>query len=158
MDDAEVKYNQLLQYKTRQSKSPEEEQLIALVAQLEQAKSKIATLSKQSKSKTDDKGRKGKGKQGEQSPKGGQGKDKSGGPRKCKELPKWRYKRIGNQTKHTVNGKTYYWCDYHGYCWCEHETPDCKAKKWAEAAEKDTDKGTEKNKNNGQTNMSQGTC
>jgi hypothetical protein len=46
MDQALNKFNQLTQAKTWNKKSPEQEQLIALTARLEEANSKIAELSK----------------------------------------------------------------------------------------------------------------
>jgi hypothetical protein len=52
----------------------------------------------------------------------GKGKDDK------KKLPAWRYQREGTMTTMTKEGKTWLWCDHHGY-WCGHKTSDCHAKK-----------------------------
>jgi hypothetical protein len=117
MDLALTKYNQLKQSNTWKSKTPEEQQLIALTAQLKDAKSKIADLSKSKKSSSTSSGTK---KDTATTTTGDDSKKK-------RKYPEWRYSRKDNQTKLTKDDKTFYWCSHHKM-WTEHEEKDCKAK------------------------------
>ena len=128
MDRALNKHNQLVQSGVWKAKTPEEEKLIALTAQLKDAKSKIAELSK------------AKGKSGNNptpNPKPGttptgsntpSGNGTNGDSQKKPQYPEWRYKRNGSETTKEHDGKKYYWCDEH-QIWTSHLTKDCKAKK-----------------------------
>lgn len=126
MDQALNKFNQLNENKTWKTKTPEEQQLIALTAQHKEAKDKIAELSK-SKSSSSAKAKSTKETPTDKSSSANNGKHKSKSLTKDK-LPQWRFERTGNQTKMTSEDKTYFWCEFHGY-WCSHEEKDCKAKK-----------------------------
>ena len=143
MDIALNKFNTLKQNKTWKLKTPEEEKIIALTAQLKEAKDKISELAKR---KPNAPKWKGDTRQTSQS----DSKD----PKKKKELDPWRYERKDKATTLKKDDKTYYWCTHHGY-WCEHETKNCRAKKKADASTKDnptksvpsTKKDKEKEKN-----------
>jgi hypothetical protein len=139
MDQALNKFNQLNENQTWKSKTPEEQQLIALSAQLKEAKDKIAELSK-SKSSTPAKTKLKKDDSPNQPTPPGSGKSKVKSNKA--KLPEWRYERKGNQTKLTRDDKTYYWCGHHGY-WCSHEEKDCKAKKKKNAKSKSDPKNSD---------------
>lgn len=144
MDLALVKYNQLKQSNTWKSKTPEQEQIFALLAQLKQTQGNQSTKSTSDKTKN-----KGKDKK-EDKTKGFRNtpnKGKINGNKKG-NIPQWRYEQNGNETTMVKDGKTWCWCDFHGY-WCEHVTKDCRAKKKADNLTAD-DK-TVKRKNDGQT-------
>jgi hypothetical protein len=111
MDMVLNKYNQLKQDGEWEAKPPKQEQIVALMAQLQ----KVQT----SKAKT-----------GQASPSNnsqGDNKKKKAGPRK---YPDWRYERNGTDVKLEREGKTYHWCTHH-QMWCEHTTEECRAKKKA---------------------------
>jgi hypothetical protein len=149
MDQALNKFNQLTQAKTWNKKSPEQEQLIALTARLEEANSKIAELSKKK-------------------PKGGPNKDEpsadSSDPDKDKDTKNgtrqhrqdfgdWKWKRNDNETEMERNGTKYYWCDHHG--WGKHRTTSCHTEKSRQAINKyKKEKNEQKDKENTATNDS----
>jgi hypothetical protein len=120
---AENKYNQINQAETWEAKSKEEQQILALTAQLKAATDKMAQYSKnkaatKSTPTQDDKA-------GGEATKANQGKKRL----KLKDrYPEWRFMRSGNQTKHTQDGKTYWWCDSMNM-WALHEPKDCNALK-----------------------------
>jgi hypothetical protein len=133
MDMALNKFNQLKQSKAWKAKSPEEERLIALTAQLKQAKEEIAKLTKGG-----GRNRSGNRSGGGTSNKDSSNSDGSSSPRRATNKPPleaWRYERKANQKTLKKDDKTYYWCEGHGY-WCEHKTEDCRLKKNKEEAAK----------------------
>jgi hypothetical protein len=141
MTMALTKYNQLVQSKTWKAKSPEEEKLIALTAQLKAAKDKIDELSKQKK-KT--------------SPTMSEKKDdspaKSSSPNKksankSNKYPDWKFERTGNQTTMERNSKTYHWCENHGEkgMWVTYAPKDCKTKKQKSGNKTSKEKGSASN-------------
>ena len=131
MDSALNKYNTLRQSKAWKAKTPEEERLIALTAQLKEARDKITELAKKKGSSTKAGNNKDTTKQDSE------GTD----PKKQKNLDPWRTERKGNEMKLEKDDKTYHWCTHHGY-WCEHETKDCRAKKKADAKKSGKQSGT----------------
>jgi hypothetical protein len=131
MDLALVKYNQLSQAgelkQNKTTEDKEQKQIFALIAQLKEAINSKDSKHSQNKNK-------GKGKDPKKTKsKSGKGK---GNDEKKKKLPEWRHQRDGNKTKLEKDGKTWLWCDHHGY-WCEHETSDCRAKKKSEGTKTD---------------------
>lgn len=139
MDMALIKFNTLRQSKTWKVKTPEEEKLIALTAQLKEVKDKITELARKRAPtiKTDPK----KQSSGT-SNSDGEGTDH----KKRKETDPWRKERKSNEIKMEREGKTYHWCTHHGY-WCEHETKDCQTKKKTDAKKKgNTSSSTQSNK------------
>jgi hypothetical protein len=94
MDMALTKYNQINQEDNWQAKSPEQEQIVALIAQLQKAQSKNETKSKSNAKSSSSKDSK---------------KNKSG----ARKYPDWRYERNGQEKTMERDGKTWYWCDYH---------------------------------------------
>jgi hypothetical protein len=145
MDAALIKYNSLTLDEKWQAKSAEEEQIIALTAQLEMTQKKLSEISKlkKGKEKKDNKGNKKKGNKDSKNAKKGN-KDRADSTKK--KLPDWRTKHVGD--KLTRDGKTWLWCHYHEY-YADHETSDCRAKKMADANKKPT---TDKPQSTGQTN------
>ena len=122
---AETKYNQITQEDTWEAKSKEEQQILALTAQLKSTTDKLAELSKSKSSST-----KAANKKESKNSKGSNkssNKDKDKAKQLKEKYPEWRFKRNGNQTKHTVDGKTYWWCDAFNM-WAVHEPKDCKGK------------------------------
>ena len=108
MDHALNRYRQSVQAGTWKAKTPEQEQLIMLMAQLKDANAKISDL--QSK------------------PSMSSGSGANGGTRG--RYPPWRYTRQGSETTKVVNGKTYYWCTGHPKpMWVVHKPTECKGKK-----------------------------
>jgi hypothetical protein len=108
MDMALNKYNQLKQDGHWEAKSPEQEQIVALIAQLQ----KVQHKPEPNKTPSGEPIVKKKKKTGT-------------GARK---YPDWRYERNRTNIKLEHEGKTYHWCDHH-QMWCEHMTEDCRAKK-----------------------------
>jgi hypothetical protein len=113
MDMALNKFNQLKQSNTWKAKSPEQEKIVALIAQLQKdqanSNSKVAEL----KSKIKDQRNKD---------------DKQKGKIGKRKYPDWRYKRNDSEYTMLRDGKTWHWCEHHEM-WCEHTTNDCRAKK-----------------------------
>ena len=121
MDRALNKYNQLYQDDVWMVKSKEEEDIIALKAEIKELKSK--NLSK------------GKSKEDKKKPGSDTNKPRKKGEQKKKDGPKypeWRYKREGDETTKVVSGKTYHWCTKHNM-WTLHEPKDCNLDKQNEA-------------------------
>ena len=106
------KYHQLKQANVWRQKSKAEETIIALTAKLKQAET---LLSKQLKVP----GKK-------EAPTDDGNKDKGKNKREFK-VAAWKRERPPNG-KGTIqkNGKTYHWCDHHGYYTLSHETKDCQ--------------------------------
>lgn len=117
MTAAETKYNQLKQAGTWKAKSPEEREIIALHAKLEDAQAKLAQITKKGgKKKTDTESTHSDDPKGE-------GKEKPFKPR----YPDWRYQRNDGQDTLQRDGKTWYWCDALNL-WAVHKPEDCRAK------------------------------
>ena len=126
MSLALTKYNTLVQAKVWGAKTPEEEKLIALTAQLKAAKDQIAALHKtkqstQSNQAAQDKSTNSSGNRNNHSRK----------PIIPTWLPAWHKEKKGNKLE--KDGKTFYWCTFHGY-YSNHDDKDCKAKKAASSA------------------------
>ena len=96
MDHALNHYRQSVQAGTWKVKTPEQEQLTMLTAQLKDANMKISNL--QSKPNMQPSG-------------DPSGLGANGGTHG--HYPSWRYTRQGNETMKVINGKTYYWCTGH---------------------------------------------
>ena len=147
MDFALVKYNQLEQSKKLNPKALEQEQLFALMAQLNekgQAKSTFKPKALQSIYKDKGTTREVRSKDVKEDKR----KYKAKVPKKTK-LPAWRYERNGGKTSLVKDGKTWTWCDHHAY-WCEHATSQCRAK--GRTGYDPTDDKTVKTKNRGHNN------
>jgi hypothetical protein len=71
-------------------------------------------------------------------------KGKDGSNNKPKTKPAWRYQWKGNETTMVRDGKTWYWCEYHGF-WCKHETKACRAKRKVEGVHADDRKVKRRN-------------
>ena len=113
MDCALNRYCQSVQAGTWKVKTPEQEQLIMLMAQLKDANAKISDL--QSTPSVQPGG-------------GPSGLGTSSGMHGC--YPPWRYTCQGNETMKLVNGKTYYWCTGHPKpMWVIHKPSKCRVKK-----------------------------
>jgi hypothetical protein len=149
MDQALNKFNQLNQAKTWNKKSPEQEQLIALTAQLHEANTKIVELSKG----------KSKGSTSRDDPNTDPDKHEdpktNGKHRREPNLESWRWQRNDDETEMEHNGKKYYWCDYHG--WSSHKTPKCfviKNKENIAKSKKDKKEQEQKERESSATNSS----
>jgi hypothetical protein len=110
MDMALNKYNQLKQDGEWEAKTPEQEQIVALMAQLQKVQTTKADTGHTSRTANNS---------------SGENKKKKAGPKK---YPDWRYERNGSDVKLEREGKTYHWCTHH-QMWCEHTTEECRAKK-----------------------------
>jgi hypothetical protein len=141
MSKALTKYNQLIQSKTWKAKSPEEEKLIALTAQLKVAKDKINELSKKKKSNTGTTTKKEEGATNAQST-GAATRSRTNNPK----YPDWRFERKGTDTVMEKDGKTYHWCENHGEkgMWTEHEPKACKSKRRKDKSNQGNSKNNEK--------------
>lgn len=114
---AENKFNQINQADTWEAKSKEEQQILALTAQLKAATDQMAQLSLSAPKKEE--------KAGGNAIKSTQGNKK----KKLKDkYPEWRFKQNGSQDKTTHEGKTYWWCETLNM-WALHEPKDCNASK-----------------------------
>jgi YHS domain-containing protein len=101
------KYNMLKQSKTWKVKTLGDEKLIALTAQLKEAREKITELVKKRAKTSTQKG---------DPKKQNQKTDNEGSdPKKKKEIEPWHYKWKGTETMMEKDGKTYYWCNHHSY-------------------------------------------
>jgi hypothetical protein len=134
MTAAETKYNQLKQSKTWKAKTPAEEQLIALTAQLLQAKDQLSKLSKGKSSTSSTKTTSTKSDSSASSNKSSSTSNKRKTDLRTK-YPDWRFERKGKDTKLTRNDKTYWWCDVLNM-WANHEPKDCRAAKQAKDGNK----------------------
>jgi hypothetical protein len=110
MDMALNKYNQLKQDGEWEAKTPEQEQIVALMAQLQKVQTTKADTGHTSRTANNS---------------SGENKKKKAG---LKKYPDWRYERNGSDVKLEREGKTYHWCTHH-QMWCEHTTEECRAKK-----------------------------
>jgi hypothetical protein len=137
MDMVLTKYSQIKQEKNCKAKSPEQEQIVVLIAQLQRAQAKDESKTTGSKSAS-----KGSSKDARESKKG----------KSCtRKYPDWRYERNGQDKTMEKGGKTWYWCDHH-QMWCEHITEDCRAKKALDGGKSVTNKEKpNKTKDGGQT-------
>jgi hypothetical protein len=111
---AENKFNQITQADTWEAKSKEEQQILALTAQLKVATDQMAKLSLSAPKKED------------------KAATKSNPSNKKKKLkdkyPEWRFKRNESEDKMTRDGKTFWWCETLNM-WALHEPKDCNASK-----------------------------
>jgi hypothetical protein len=120
MLNAENRYKALKLQGTWSAPTKNDEQIIALTAQMATHSGKIDTLAKQAHKPKEDKNgkrRRGKGK--------GKGKDK--GDKQGRKLPKWRTDppKPGQSRKKTVNGVEWTWCEHHN-AYGQHEPADCR--------------------------------
>lgn len=143
LDLALVKYNQIKQAGKWRSKTPEQEQIFALLSKLDNHTKQKFIEKDPKKNKGKDKTDGYKKKKGPRTPE----KKKKGSPEKKLKLPPWRYVRTGQESTMVKDGKTWYWCDYHEF-WCDHQTGDCRAKKRAD--KKLADNHAEETKDDGQ--------
>lgn len=114
MDAAEIKYLQLTQAQTWCAPSEEEKQIVALAAQLKEAKSTLAKMKGKTQPKNDSK----------RDPSASKGSSTSTDQSWMKQKP-----RPGQKTR-TYKGKSYKWCEHHAK-WTSHFTDECRAKKKA---------------------------
>jgi hypothetical protein len=129
MNLALTKYNLLAHKKSWLKKSPEEEQMVALAAQLKQAKAKIEGLSNASTSSSKADGITTSTRTG-----------KTG----WRRYAAWHFENPGGLTTLVKDGKTWYWCKWHK-CWGTHPDVDCEARKRHQQAEADNkDKASDK--------------
>jgi hypothetical protein len=132
MSLALTKYNLLQSQKTWLHKTKEEDQLVALTAQLKAANVKLQELSKVSQTPTTTR-----------SPHPGKHKDK--------HLDAWYFENPDNLDKMSKDGVTYYWCSYDKR-WGNHKTAKCYRKiandkrVAAEKAKSNTHRGKHKDK------------
>ena len=111
MDQALTRYNQGVQDGSWKAPTAEQEQLIALTAQLKDANTKITALQK---TKTDMTA-------GTSS---GNSTSRSRNPRK---FAAWKIVREGNETTKVHNGQTWYWCENHqAPMWVKHKPAECR--------------------------------
>jgi hypothetical protein len=137
MDRALNRHNQLVQSGTWKAKTPEEEKLIALTAQLKEAKTKIAELSKNKKKSGS--GMPSTPKSGTPSSDTSSGASGGQNGSRRKSYPEWRYQRKDNENTKTHDGKTYHWCAEHKI-WTNHSTKDCRRKKHKDARKNNPEK------------------
>jgi hypothetical protein len=104
------------------SKSDEEEQIIALMAELKDLKKKNLQLSDKLKPRAGTSSNKGT-RRGRNNAKGKDDKDTS--DKGEQKIPAWKRTRKGNTLKR--NGKTYHWCTHHKF-YTMHKSEDCSLK------------------------------
>ena len=112
MSMALSKYHQLKQANVWRQKSKTEETIIALTAKLKQAEA-LLLHGKQPPSK-------------KPTPNADGDKDKGKGKREFKVAAWKRERPAGGKGTLQKNGKTYHWCEHHGYYTLSHETKDCQ--------------------------------
>jgi hypothetical protein len=121
---AQTKFAQLKQSRKWKSKTPEEAKLIALTAQLKDAKEKLAQLAKGKGKGTPDKGTPSKNADFKKN----KGDEKNKGKGLKSKYPEWRFQRKSKETSLIRDGKTYWWCDTLDM-WANHKPEDCRAVK-----------------------------
>ena len=119
MDLALTKYKQRTQANEWCTPTEEEKQIVALAAQLQQAKSTIANLKKGRQSRSDNKS--------SSTSRSDTDKDKD----KADQSWKKQKPRPGQKTR-KYKGETYTWCEHHKM-WTNHDVDTCRAKKKADA-------------------------
>jgi hypothetical protein len=145
MTTAETKFNQLNQSKQWRAKTPEEQKLIALMAQLQEAKDKLAQLSKGKGSSNSSKSASAKS----NTPSNTLQSSSTAGSnnKKGKDLqsryPEWCFQRNGKETKLVKDERMYWWCNRLNM-WAQHEPKDCWASKQTTNPKAKDDKSTKK--------------
>jgi alpha-galactosidase/6-phospho-beta-glucosidase family protein len=104
-------------------KSPEEEQMVALSAQLQEAETKIAGLSKAAAKLETVKDEESDDKVKERS-------------KRWKQKAPWRYENPDGLTHLKRGGKNWIWCSYHKY-WGKHKEVNCEEKKRLKESKKE---------------------
>jgi hypothetical protein len=138
MTAAQTKYNQLIMGGQWKEKSPEEKDIIALSAELQMTKAKLAEMtSKKPASTTSTKKTTTKDD-------GSKAKDATKATAGKRVYPTWRKERKGKQKELKRDGKQYYWCDTLSM-WATHKPHECKAAK-AKANSKPAAKDKSNNK------------
>jgi len=116
MDLALTKYLQLKQEGVWKAKTKEEEQITALTAKLKAAQD---TLDNLQKAKPNDSSK-------SSSESSSEGKAKKKKKKGNEDFPAWKTKRPeGGKGALEKNGKTYKWCNHHGYYTASHSTEEC---------------------------------
>ena len=142
------KYETISKMDQWNAKTQEQEQIVALTAELGKIKDDNLRLARSIKSKTT-----GKSKQDKKGGRGkGSNKGKSKNNRKRTHSGKWEWKNhvpSGNDPKHKkFEGKDYYWCPTHK-AWMNHHPDECREKERLEA------QGGEGSNDNSNDNQSQ---
>ena len=137
---AETKFNQLTQEENWARKSKEEEMILALKAQVAELTKNKASTNNKASTKQASKEKITVKQDNKKSSDNNKSKDNQGTLRE--RYPEWRFKRNGNQKTHTVDGKTYHWCDPLNM-WALHEPKDCKIGKNKKEQSKSKSKGSE---------------